>query len=48
MLTVAFRESILTQKSVYKWYKCFMEGREDIDDDERPGEEHIEAVNKMV
>ncbi|OFC60206.1 hypothetical protein BBW68_14925 [Candidatus Erwinia dacicola] len=54
MLTVAFGESTLSQKSVYKWYKRFTEGREDVDDDEHPGgattstsEENIETVKKM-
>lgn len=55
MLTVAFGESTLSQKSVYKWYKRFTEGREDVDDDERPGvattstsEENIETVKKII
>ena len=55
MLTVAFGESTLSQKSVYKWYKRFTEGREDVDDDEQPrdattstSEENIETVKKNV
>ena len=37
MLTVVFGEFTLSQKSVYNWYKRFTEGREDVDEDERPG-----------
>ena len=47
---MAFGESTLSQKSVYKWYKRFTKGREDVDDDEHPGgattstsEENIET-----
>ena len=54
MLTMAFGESTLSQKSVYKWYKRFIEGREDVDDDEHPGgattsanEENVETVKKL-
>lgn len=53
-MTVAFGESTLSQKSVYKWYKCFPEGW-DVNDNERPGvattstnKENIETVMKMV
>ncbi|XP_046975163.1 protein GVQW3-like [Vanessa cardui] len=55
MLTVAFGESTLFEKSVYKWYNRFINGREDFEDDERPGvaitstsEENIEAAKKIV
>lgn len=55
MLTVAFGESTLSKKCVYKWYKLFTEGREDVNDDARPGrpststtDENIEAVKKIV
>ena len=50
MLTVAFGESILSQKSVFKRYNRFTEGWEDVG--ERSGvanmsrsEENIETVN---
>lgn len=53
-MTVAFGKSTLSQKSVYKGYKCFTEGW-DVNDNERPGvattsinEENIETVMKMV
>ena len=55
MLTVAFGESNLSKKSVYKWYKLFIEGREYVNNDTRSGrpsssttDENIEAVNKIV
>ena len=55
MLTVAFGESTLYQKSVCRWAKRFTEGREDVDDDEHPegattstSEENIETVKKIV
>ena len=33
MMTVAFGESTLIKKHVYKWYRRFSEGREDVNDD---------------
>jgi hypothetical protein len=30
MLTIAFSKSTLSEKNVYKWYKLFTEGREDV------------------
>ena len=54
MLTVAFGESTLSKKNVYKWYKLFTEGREDVNDDARPGRPSTsttnenEAVKKIV
>ena len=33
MMTVEFGESTLIKKHVYKWYKRFTEGREDVNDD---------------
>ena len=37
MLQKAFGDLTKSQKSVYKWYKDFKEGREHVDDLERPG-----------
>ena len=49
---MAFGKFPLSPKSAYKWYKRFTKGREDIDDDERPGgattstnEENIYMLN---
>ena len=37
MLQKAFGDLTMSQKNVYKWYKDFKEGRERVDDLERPG-----------
>ena len=55
MLTVAFGESTMSRTQVQLWYNRFKEGREDVNDDARPGrpststtDENIEAVKKMI
>ena len=55
MLTVAFGESTLSRTQVQLWYNRFKEGREDINDDARPGrpststtDKNIEAVKKRI
>ena len=55
MLTVEFGESAMSRTQVQLWYKRFTEGREDVNDDARPGrpitlatDESIEAVKKMI
>ena len=55
MLKVAYGKCTVSQKSVYKWYKLFTEGREEVNDDARPGQpstlttnENTEAVKKIV
>ena len=55
MLTVAYGEAILDRSNVYRWYKMFSEGREDVNDEERVGrpsmsttEENIDEVKKIV
>ncbi|KYN23197.1 Insulin-like growth factor-binding protein complex acid labile subunit [Trachymyrmex cornetzi] len=37
MLTVAYGGSTLSKKNVYKWYKLFQEGRENVNDEPRSG-----------
>ena len=37
MLQKAFGDLTMSQKNVYKWYQDFKEGRERVDDLERPG-----------
>ena len=37
MLTVAYGEASLDRSNVYRWYKMFSEGREDVNDEERTG-----------
>ncbi|XP_032679236.1 protein GVQW3-like [Odontomachus brunneus] len=55
MLNDAFGESSMNKTSVYKWHKLFQEGREDVEDDERPGrlststiDDNVEKVKKMI
>ncbi|XP_018346773.1 PREDICTED: histone-lysine N-methyltransferase SETMAR-like [Trachymyrmex septentrionalis] len=55
MLTVAFDESTMSKTRVYEWYKRFKEGREDVEDDDRPGrpstsitDDNVEQVKKMI
>ena len=55
MLQRAFDDLSMSQKNVYKWYKDFKEGRERVDDLERPGwpststdEQHVNQIKKLV
>ena len=55
MLQKAFGDLIMWQKNVYKWYKDFKEGRERVDDLERPGrpststdEQHNNQIKELV
>ncbi|UYV68008.1 hypothetical protein LAZ67_5002776 [Cordylochernes scorpioides] len=55
MLTVAYGEATLDRSNVYRWYKMFSEGREDVNDKERAGrpststtDEKINGVEKMI
>ena len=55
MLTKAYGESAMSKTRVYGWYKRFQDGREDVEDDERPGrpststtDENVEEVKEMV
>ncbi|UYV67049.1 hypothetical protein LAZ67_4003761 [Cordylochernes scorpioides] len=55
MLTVAYGEATLDRSNVYRWYKMFSEGREDVNDEERAGrpststtDEKINEVKKMI
>ena len=56
MLTVAYGEATLDRSNVYRWYKMFSEGREDVNDEERGGrpsststtDENIDEVKKIV
>ena len=54
-LTVAYGEAILDRSNIYRWYKMFSEGREDMNDEgraERPStsttDENINEVKKIV
>ncbi|UYV64848.1 hypothetical protein LAZ67_3002154 [Cordylochernes scorpioides] len=55
MLTVAYGEATMSRSNVYRWYKMFSEGREDVNDEERAGrpststtDEKINEVEKMI
>ncbi|UYV72610.1 hypothetical protein LAZ67_10000046, partial [Cordylochernes scorpioides] len=55
MLTVAYGEATLDRNNVYRLYKMFSEGREDVNDEERAGrpststtDEKINEVEKMI
>ncbi|UYV78130.1 hypothetical protein LAZ67_16000210 [Cordylochernes scorpioides] len=55
MLTVAYGEATLDRSNVYRWYKTFSEGREDVNDEgraRRPStsttDEKINEVEKMI
>ena len=55
MLTVAYGEATLDRSNVYRWYKIFSEGGEDVNDEERDGrpststtDENIDKVKKIV
>ncbi|UYV65275.1 hypothetical protein LAZ67_3003775, partial [Cordylochernes scorpioides] len=55
MLTVAYGEATLDRSNVYRWYKMFLEGREDVNEEERAGrpststtDEKINEVEKMI
>ena len=55
MLQKAFGDLTMSQKNVYEWYKDFKEGRERVDDLERPGqpststdEQHVNQIKEVV
>ena len=55
MLQKAFGDLTMSQQNVYKWYKDFKEGRERVDDFERPGrpststdEQHVNQMKELV
>ena len=55
ILIKAYGESAMGKTRVYEWYKRFQDGREDVEDDERPGhpststtDENVEKVKEMV
>ena len=55
MLQRAFDHLTMSQKNVYKWYKDFKEGRERVNDLERPGrpststdEQHLNQIKELL
>ena len=45
MLKVAYGECTVSQKSVYEWCKLYTEGREEVNDDARPGQPSTSTTN---
>ena len=41
MWTVAYDEATLDRSNVYRWYKLFAEGREDVNNKERAGDTRV-------
>ena len=48
MLTKAYGESAISKTRVYEWYKRFQDGREDVEDDERPGRRSTSTTDENV
>lgn len=55
MLQKAFGDQVMSQKNVYKWYKPFKEGRENVEDKNRPrrpststDEQHVKEIKDLV
>jgi hypothetical protein len=55
LLREAYRENSLSRTRVFEWHKMLVEGREDVEDDERPGrlitmqtDENLEMVRTIV
>ena len=55
MLQKAFGDLNMSQKNVYKWYEDFKEGRERVNDLERPGrpststdKQHVNQIKELV
>ncbi|UYV60270.1 hypothetical protein LAZ67_1000657 [Cordylochernes scorpioides] len=48
MLTVAYGEATLDRSNVYRWYKMFSEGREDVNDEERAGRPSTSTTDEKI
>lgn len=48
MLTVAFGESTMSRTQVQLWYNRFKEGREDVNDDARPGRPSTSTTDENI
>ncbi|UYV74996.1 POLG [Cordylochernes scorpioides] len=48
MLTVAYGEATLDRSNVYRWYKMFSEGREDVNDEERAGRPKTSTTDEKI
>lgn len=55
LLKTVYQESCLKRSTLYKWFKRFQGGQEDVEDDPRPGrpqtsktDENIEKIGVMI
>jgi hypothetical protein len=55
MLTEAYGADCMSRARVFEWHKIFSDGREDVEDDERPGRpctsktnENVEKIEQIV
>ncbi|UYV62705.1 hypothetical protein LAZ67_2001643 [Cordylochernes scorpioides] len=48
MLTVAYGEATLDRSNVYRWYKMFSEGREDVNDEELAGRPSTSTTDEKI
>ena len=48
MLTKAYGESAMSKTRVYECYKRFQDGREDVEDGERPGRPRTSTIDENV
>ena len=48
MLTAAYGEATLGRSNVYRWYKMFSEGREDVNDEDIDEVKKIVLVNRRI
>ncbi|XP_025405001.1 protein GVQW3-like [Sipha flava] len=55
MLNEVYGEECLSRARVFEWYKRFCSGREDVEDDDRPGrpttsstKENIEKIDQII
>ena len=48
MLKKTYGESAMSKTKVYKWYKRFQDGREDVEDDECPGHHTTTTTDENV
>ena len=48
MLIVAYGAATLARSNVYRWYKMFSEGREDVNDEERARRRSTSTTDKNI
>ena len=48
MLTVAYGETTLDRSNIYRWYKMFSEGREDVNDKDHAGRPSTSTTDENI